>query len=138
MPDKEPPDPIISSTAKSYARKRILVLGLIAASSKTISVPNINLSGKRMLNMNMRKSRGNYGKLKSSKLSDFELHQLISVLEIIPSSLLRKGDTNPIILDTGFSRSATGFTYDFVEVTLVPLFNPHLMDGIGASLEATH
>ena len=86
----------------------------------------------------MRKSRGKDGKLKIYKLSDFELQQLRSVLESLPSALINKGDTKPIILDTCFSRSATGFRYDFVEGTLAQLFHPHLMGGIGSTLEENH
>ena len=59
-------------------------------------------------------------------------------MESLTSALLDKGDTKPIILDTGCSRSATGFRYDFVEGSLVRLRHTHLMDGIGASLESTH
>ena len=41
---------------KAHARKRILLLGLMAASSKVSGVPNIYLSGYRILKMNMRKA----------------------------------------------------------------------------------
>ena len=62
-----------------------------------------------MMNIKMRKARGNNGNLKICKLSDFELHQVISVLESLPSFLFNKGDTKIIIFDTGCSRSTTGF-----------------------------
>ena len=42
---KGPPDPIRSITVKHHASKRLLLLGLIFASSKTVSVPNIDLRG---------------------------------------------------------------------------------------------
>ena len=49
MSDKDPPDNIRSGTAKYHARNLLLLLGLMAASTKYSSVPNINLSGDRML-----------------------------------------------------------------------------------------
>ena len=91
-----------------------------------------------MLNMKLIKSRGEDVKLKIYKLINFELNQVISVLEIIPSDLRNNGDTKPILLDTGCSKSSTGFKEDFLEGTLVQLFHTYLMDGICASLESTH
>ena len=46
---KEPPDPIIYKTKKAHARNQLLLLGLMDASSKDSSVPNIDLSGDRVL-----------------------------------------------------------------------------------------
>ena len=109
---KEPPDPIIYSTEKDCARKRLLILGLMDTSSKASIVLNIDLIGEIMLNMKLRKDRYKDYILRISKLSDFGLHQVRYVLEIIPSTLINKGDTNPIILYTGFYKSATGFRYD--------------------------
>ena len=65
------------------------------------------------------------------------MHQVRFVLESIPSSLINKCDNKPIILYIGCSRSTTGFKDDFVE-SLVQICHPHLMDSIGASLEATY
>ena len=45
MPDKDPPDTIRYRTANDIARKRLLLLSLMAASTKSASVPNIDLSG---------------------------------------------------------------------------------------------
>ena len=90
------------------------------------------------MKMKLRKSRGNDDKLKILKLRAAELHQVRYVFENLPSYLLNKGDTKPIISDIGFSRSATGFRYDFVEGTLVQLCHTHPVNGIGASLEAKH
>ena len=87
-----------------------------------------------MLKMKLGKSRGKYGRINIYKLSDFELNQLMSVLESLPSSLINKSDTKPIILDTGLYKSGHGSKDDFVEVNLMQLCHPHLMDGIGASL----
>ena len=71
--------------------------------------------------MNPRKDRGKDGIMKIRKLRTFELHQLISVLEIIPSDLLSKVDTNTIILHTGCSRCDTGFIDDFLVGNLMQL-----------------
>ena len=73
MPTKDPPDPIISSTAKSHTRKILLLLGLMYDSNKISSVPNIDISGESMLNTKLRKARGKDGKMKICKWSDFEL-----------------------------------------------------------------
>ena len=101
MPAKNPPDPIIYRTAKAHATKRLLLLGLMSASSKSASVTNIELSVERILKINLRKDRGKDVKLKICKLSDFEINQVISVLDIITSYLINKGETKPIILHTG-------------------------------------
>ena len=69
--------------------------------------------------MKLRKNRDKDDILRISKLIDFGLHQVRYVLDIIPSTLINKGDTKPIILDTGFSRSDTGFRDDLVEGNLV-------------------
>ena len=137
MPAKELPYPIIYRTKKSHARNRLLLLGLMNASTKSSSFPSIGLSRDRLLKINMIKSRGRYGKLKICKMGDIELNKVRSVLGIILSYLLNKGGTKPIILYIGCSRSTTGFKDDFVE-SLVQICHPHLMDSIGASLEATY
>ena len=69
MHSKDLTNPIRSKTEKYHARKILLILGLMDASSEDVSVPNIDLSVERMLKMNLRKSRGKYGKLKICKLS---------------------------------------------------------------------
>jgi hypothetical protein len=43
-----------------------------------------------------------------------------------------------VIIDTGCSRTVTGFADDFVSGTLKKLSKPSRMDGIGGSLSATH
>ena len=134
----EPPDTIRYRNVNAHSRKRLLILGMMAASSKAASVPNIDLRGERMLKTKLRKAIRKYGKLKICKLSDFKLHQLRYVLKSLTSEIINKDDTNPIILDNGCSRSATGFRDDFVDGNIVWLCHTHLMKGIGASLEATH
>ena len=54
-----------------------------------------------MLKTNLSKSRGKDGKLNIFKLICFELKKMISVLESLPSAFLKKGDTKPIIFNTG-------------------------------------
>ena len=66
VPTKDPPDPIISRTEKAHARKRLLLLGLKATSSKSVSVPIIYLSGESILKMNLRKPRGKDGSVCAS------------------------------------------------------------------------
>ena len=62
IPAKEPPDPIIYRTSKDDASKTLLLLSLMDASSKAASFPNIDLSGERIMNTKLRKSRGKYVK----------------------------------------------------------------------------
>ena len=64
IPPKDTPDPIGSSTAKDYARKRKFLLGMMSASSKAVSFPDIDLSGEKMPKIKLSKSRGVVGKLK--------------------------------------------------------------------------
>ena len=94
-------------------------MGLMSASSKYDSVPNVDLSVERTTKKNIRKDRGKDGKLNICRLSSFDMHQVISVLESLPSALLNKGDTNLIILDTGCSIIDTGFIDEFVEGIIV-------------------
>ena len=135
MPEKYPPDPTISRTAKDHASNRLLLLGIIYAYSMDASVLNIELSVERMLKMKLRKARGTYGEMNICKLSDFKLHQLRSILESITSSLFNKVDTKAIILETGCYISATGFRYKFVEGTMVQICHTNLMYVINAPLE---
>ena len=122
MHTKAQSDTTISSTTRSHARKRLLLLGLMAEYTKSTSVPNIDLSGNIMLKIKLGGSRGKVNKLKICKLSYFELNQVRSVLDIIPSALINKGDTKPIILDTGFSRSDTRFKVIFVKGTILHIY----------------
>ena len=85
--------------------------------------------------MKLRKYRDKDGKINIFKSIAFEVHQVRFVLERIHSDLLNKDDTNPIILETAWSRSSTGFRDEFVG-GIVRLWNLHHMDRIGASLEA--
>ena len=118
-PSKEPPDTIIYRTSHSHTMNRLLLLDLMSASNKDDGISNIYLSRERILKTKLSKSRGKDGKLKIYKLSDFELQQVRSVLDSLPSSLLNKGDIKPIIVYTGCSRSVTGFIDDFLEGNLV-------------------
>ena len=72
--------PIIYRTAKSHGRQRLIPLGLMAASTKADGIPNIDLSGERMLKMKLIKSRGKDCMLKIFKLSELELQQVRYVL----------------------------------------------------------
>ena len=110
----------------------------MAAHTKGDIYPNIDLSVEMMLKMKMGKDRDKDDKLRICKLSNFELNQVRYFLESLPSALINKGDTKPIILETGFSRSANGFKYDFVEGTLMQLCHTQLMDIIGDYLESTN
>ena len=61
MNSKYPPDNIRFRTAIAYSRKRILLLCLMSTSIKSAGVPNIDLSGERMLKTKLRKYRGKDG-----------------------------------------------------------------------------
>ena len=74
-------------------------MGLISASAKAFGVHNIYLRGNRMLKMKLSKNRGEDDMLNICKLSDLQMYLVIYVLDIFPSALISKGDTNTIILD---------------------------------------
>ena len=71
MPVNDPPYPIICRTTKYHSRKRPLLLGMMTASTKAASFPNIDSIVDSILNMKLRKSRGKDGKLNICKMSDF-------------------------------------------------------------------
>ena len=104
----------------------------MADTAKASGVPTIELTVERIMKNTMRKAIGKYNMMNICKLIDFELHKVRSVFDSVHSYLLNKGDTKPIILDTGFSISINGFRYSFVEGTPVKLFHTHLMDNICA------
>ena len=54
-----------------------------------------------MLKIKLIKYRVKDGILSIFKLIELDLHRVIYVLESLPSDLLNKGDTNPIIFGTG-------------------------------------
>ena len=91
MLDKEPPGNIRSRTVRSHTRKRLIILGLMAASDKPTGVPNIDLSGEKILNMKLRKSRGKDGIWKISKLIGFKLPQVRAILGRVFISSSPKG-----------------------------------------------
>ena len=76
MPAKDTPDTIRFRTAKAHERKILILLGLMDASSKDLSVPNRYLSGERTVKTKLRKSIGKAGKINICKSSDFEIHQV--------------------------------------------------------------
>ena len=55
--------------------RRLILLGLMYASTKAAGFTNIDLSGERMMKKNLRKYRGNDGMLEIYKLSNLELQQ---------------------------------------------------------------
>ena len=77
-------DPIRYCTAKDLARDRLILLILITANTKASGVPNIYLSWKRVLKMNLMKSRGKDDMLNICKLSGFEIQQVRYILGSLP------------------------------------------------------
>ena len=71
MRAKDPPDTIKYSSTNNCVRKRLILVCLMAVSTKYSGVLNIDLSVERMLKMKMNKDRGNDGIIKICKLSDF-------------------------------------------------------------------
>ena len=138
IPEKDPPDPIRYSTSRYHSRNILLLLVLMAASTKAAVFPIIDLSGEKMLNTKLRKTRGKDDMLRICNLSSLEMWKVRDVLESLTSDLIKNGYTKPIILDTGCSRSPTGFRDDFVEGTLVHLCHTYLIYGIDAYLESAH
>ena len=76
MPEWGPPDTIIYRTENAHTRNIVLPLGMMDASSKVTNSLNKDLSGERIMKMNMRKYRGKDEKLNICKLRNFELYQI--------------------------------------------------------------
>ena len=71
MPAKYSPYPMSNSTARAHSSHGLLLLGLMYASVKYSGVPNIDLSGERILKIKLRKYRGKYVMMRIFKLFGF-------------------------------------------------------------------
>ena len=119
-------------------RQKLLMMVLMVAIHNVNSTPHIALQGDKALKRSLRRKRKRNGQLNTLKLNETQRNRVMQAVSTLPDTMVVKGDIKPIVLDTGASNHATGSKEDFVEGTLEPLHQRITMDGIGATMEATH
>ena len=115
------------------ARRRLLLLALQAAAVIAQEQPNIDLTSVRMTRHNLRRYKRK-GVMMTGKISEEDCTRLRKVLEDLPQGLLSEGDSFQLILDTGCTKTGTGYKDDFIPGTLRDLPTPVRMDGIAGGL----
>jgi hypothetical protein len=118
-------------------KRRLLLLGLMAALTKIDGLPQVHLQSEKQLKRRLRHAKGKNGRLLMAKLTPEDAAAVRSIVTKLPGGLVQAEDAVYVIIDTGCSRTMTGFKDDFVG-PLVPLEKPIKMDGIGGALEAMH
>ena len=117
-------------------RRRLMLLALQAAAAIAHSQPDITLSETKMIRNKLRKYRRN-GQMMTGKIEGEDRMRLRKVFADLPQGLLGAGDNFELILDTGCSKTGTGFKEDFVIGSLADLDKPVFMDGIAGGLQIT-
>ncbi len=132
---KERPSP---PPKRPKPKRQLLLIALMAALNKVYSIPPIELDSNKRLKKSLRRKLSKQGVLLTAKLSQEEAARVRKAVSYLPQSLVKEGDMKPLIVDSGASCHATGFKNDFIPGTLKSLDDPVSMDGIGATLKATH
>ncbi len=132
---KKPPSP---PPKRPKTMKQLLLIALIAALARANNIPQLQLGSDKRLQKSLRRKLSKQGVLLTAKLSPEEAARVRKAVSFLPQSLADEGDTKPLIVDSGASCHATGYQNDFIPGTLKPLDDPVSMDGIGATLKATH
>lgn len=117
-------------------RRRFMLLALQAAATIAAAQPDITLSENKALRNCLRAYKRD-GVMLTGKIKEQDRLRLIQVLEDLPQGLLAAGDSLELIVDTGCTKTGTGYVEDFVPGTLKALDQPILMDGIAGGLEIT-
>ena len=118
------------------AHRRLMLLALQAAATIAAAQPDITLSENKALRNSLRKYKRD-GLMLTGKIKEQDQMRLIQVLEDLPQGLLAAGDSLELIVDTGCTKTGTGYMEDFLPGTLKDLEQPILMDGIAGGLEIT-
>ena len=132
--ERKAPDP--KNLSKGMKRK-LLISGLLAATAIAGSLVDINLSSCSLDLKKLKKKLDRTGMLMTAKLTHTEIDDVRKTLESLPKGLLQSDDMKPLIIDTGCSKTVSGFIDDFVPESLKDLDSPNQMEGIGGSLTAT-
>jgi hypothetical protein len=119
----------------SSKRKRYMLLALNAAIVLARKEPTILLSDIKLLQDHLRKYKRN-GFLLAGKINnnDIRLRLRTHIIDE-PVGLLTKNGDFDLIIDTGCTKTATGFIEDFLPNTLQNLDRPIRMDGIAGGLD---
>ncbi len=138
-PPRKPPDPTVRLQIKTRrnGKVRMMHLALQVALRMANDVPDIAVSSQTMLRKQLRR-RLTGGRLNVTKLTDVEKSQVLRAVENFPDQLLHAGQVLTLVVDTGASRSVTGYKEDFVPGTLKPLKSQMHFEGIAGNLSATH
>ena len=113
-----------------------MLLALQAAATIAATQPDITLSKNKVLrNCLCRYKRD--GVMLTGKIREQDWLQLIQVLDDLPQGLLAAGDSLKLIVDTGCTKTETGYVEDFLPGTLKALEQPILIDGIAGGLKIT-
>jgi hypothetical protein len=114
------------------------MLGLLIAMKKAGSVPGINLRQDKCKFNLLNKKQGRNGLLLTGKLAESDLVMVRKAIAALPGALIHKGDTKPVIVDTGCTGSTSGNITDFIPDSLERTTGPIALEGIGGSLQVTH
>ena len=115
------------------ARLKFLLTALQAAAVIAAEVPNIDPTRTRDLRNKLRTYKRS-GLMMTAGIKDTDRTRLRMVLEDLPQAMLAEGDSFQLILDTGCTKTGTGFIEDFIPGTLHDLPSPVRMDGIAGGL----
>ena len=115
------------------ARLRLLLHALQAAAMIAAEQPNIDPMSARALRNKLRKYK-RQGVMMVASIKDDDKRRLRMVLDDLPMGMLSEGDSFQLILDTGCTKTGTGYVEDFLPDTLQDLPTPVRMDGIAGGL----
>ena len=120
-------------------RKKLLLTALsIALMKGSSAAPPITLGKDRALLQIIKNASTRNGMLMTAKLSPEGVAKVRDALEALPASYFTPDEHKQVIVDTGATVLATGDMTDFIPDSVEALTEPHPMDGIGGSLNATH
>ena len=117
-------------------RKRLLIKGLLAAVGIAQGTPPIFSGRQRTLKQRLEHKTNIYGMLVTDRLDVKTLEEVRHALEALPTDLVTPGEVKNIIIDSGCSKTVTGFEDDFMD--LQPLEHHLIMEGIEGQLHDTH
>ena len=115
------------------SRLRYMLLALKVASLVASTQPDITLTEAKELRKRLRKYK-RHGQMMTCKIQTDDLMILQRVIDDVPQGLLTAADSFDLIIDTGCTKTGTGFASDFVPGSLRNLSSPVKMSGIAGGL----
>ena len=119
----------------SPKKKRYMMLALNAAMVLARRQPTILLSDAKAISNDLRKYKRNGSLLVGLIKKDEVRLRLRRLIADEPVGLLSQNGDFDLIIDTGCTKTATGFVQDFLPNTLTDLDRPIRMDGIAGGLD---